>query len=83
MVAITSGALAILLSVGSALVPPLRVLLGLVGLWLFIGTFMQPAAPGTLLNNLLCAAAIIALSFAPPGEMSTFRRFEAKRHRQA
>lgn len=79
MVAWSAGGLTILLSLGSAFVSPLRLLLGLVGFWLFIGTFMQQALIGTLVNNFLCAVAIVLLSFAPTGDMSIFRRAQHRR----
>lgn len=81
MVVWAAGGLTVLIAAASIFVQPLRLLLGLVAIWLIIGTFIQPALIGTLVNNLFCAVAILALSFLPPGNVRLFRRMD--RHRTA
>lgn len=74
MVVWAAGGLTVLLAIASVFVQPLRLLLGLVALWLIIGTFIQAALIPTLVNNLFCAIAIFVLSFFPPGNVRLFRR---------
>lgn len=74
VVAWTGGGLAVALAVVSLWVTSFRLLLGLAGIWLLLGTLMAHASIATLVNNIACALAIIGLSFLPPGEIKLFRR---------
>lgn len=73
MVALVGGGLAVVFSLVAVKVPPVRALLGLLPVWVLIGTLFQPANPATLANNILWSLAIFVLSFLPRGHIQLFR----------
>ncbi len=69
-----AGLLAVLLSLVALRYSPIRLLLGLVGVWLIVGAFVPPTLPLTVANNLLAGVLITALSFFPLGDVPMLPR---------
>ncbi len=72
--AVGAGALTVLLSLVALRYSPIRLLLGLVGGWLIVGSFMPPSQPLTVVNNLVAGALITALCFFPVGDVPLLKR---------
>ena len=68
-----AGVLAIVFALAGGFYSPFRALNGLLPAWLLIATLFQTARVGTIVNNLFCALAIFALTFAPRGGIRLFR----------
>jgi hypothetical protein len=72
--ALGAGAMTVLLSLIAVKFSSIRILVGLVGVWLLLGSLVRPASAMTLVSNLLVALLILGFSFLPVGDTPLLRR---------
>lgn len=76
VVAWSGGGLTIILAVVSIWLTSFRMLLGLAGGWILLGSVTSASNALTVVNNVVCALAILALTFVPRPEIRPMRRPE-------